>query len=140
MSITKEIVDKSFERVDPDQLLDDLTGELTARNYRITRINNIDNILERKISGEHSDKSFQYYKIIEFCNLNNCSKLISYNLLTGVFLPTRYILYQKRNSKRVHLVFLKPTAFARLFNSREMLDLTKPLEEDMNAILSEIEF
>ncbi len=140
MVFQKDIVRAAFEGANPGELLDDLEGELKARNYLITRINNIDNILKRENLGERPIFAFRFYKIVEFCNLESCSKLISSNLLAGVFLPTRYIVFQPNDDTRIHIAFLKPTAFARLFDSSEMQRLAEILEKDMHDILEEIDF
>ena len=140
MEISQDIVRATFEDRSPEHLLEDLVGELEVRNYRIARINNIDNVLERELPEGYPGHTFRFYKIVEFCNLNECSQLISANLLAGVFMPVRFIVFQHQGEAQTQLAFLKPTAFANLFNSKEIKDLAEILEQDMHDVLEEIVF
>ena len=81
MNISQDIVRTSFSDYAFDDLLEDLSAEIQLRNYLITRISNIDNIHQRQELLGKIDISFQFYKIIEFCNLNSCAELISYDHL-----------------------------------------------------------
>ena len=137
MDIQQDVVEAVVDSVSPEDVLDDLVGELKVRNYRISRINSIDNIFEREESSSFSF-SFKFYKIVEFCNLNSCSELISADLLSGVFMPVRFLVFQKKEESNVHLAFLKPTVFAGLFDSKEMEKIAVQLEIDMRNILDEI--
>ena len=119
MDIQQDVVEAVVDSVSPEDVLDDLLGELKMRNYRVSRINSIDNIFKREESSSFSF-SFKFYKIVEFCNLNSCSELISADLLSGVFMPVRFLIFQKQEESSVHLAFLKPTVFAGLFQSKEM--------------------
>ena len=110
------------------------------RNYMITRISNIDNILDRSNSGTGTDVKFRYYKIVEFCNLESCSQIISSNLLAGGFMPVKFVVYQPAGEDQIFISFLRPTAFARLFNSKKMIRIAKILEQDMHEVLEEIIF
>jgi len=140
MEISQDIVRATFEDRSPEHLLEDLVGELEVRNYRIARINNIDNVLERELPEGYPGHTFRFYKIVEFCNLNECSQLISANLLAGVFMPVRFIVFQHQGEAQTQLAFLKPTAFARLFDSEDMLHWARLLEKDMHEILEELSF
>ena len=97
MNISEDIVSREFQGEDFNVLLDDLVTEIGARNYRVTRIYDIDNIYDRLEQGIDVTIGFQYYKIVEFCNLNSCSELISNHLLAGVFMPVRFVVYQKKD-------------------------------------------
>ena len=44
MNLGKEILQYRSESLAPEDLLDDLLGELKLRNYSVTRVNNIDNV------------------------------------------------------------------------------------------------
>jgi len=88
------IVDRKYETEDFDQLINDLTTEIELLNYRINKVTNIDNIHGRLAEGFDVSVSFDGYKIIEFCNLDNCSQLISAELKAGVFMPSRFAVYQ----------------------------------------------
>ena len=140
MEIQQDIARAVLEDSQPELVLDDLVGELKLRNYRIVRINNIDNMLERETPEGYPAHTFRFYKIVEFCNLNECSQLISANLLVGVFMPARFIVFQRQNDVRTQLAFLKPTAFARLFDSEELPRWARTLEKDMHEILKELRF
>ena len=134
----RDIVVKRFEDVEFGELVDDLSREIKQRNYLITRVNNIDNIHDRKLLNAATDVSFQHYKIVEFCNLNSCAALISAEQLSGVFMPVRFIVYQAKNSQHINAAFLKPTAFARLFSSGPLHKIAQELEQDMTAVLDEL--
>ncbi len=140
MKIDRDIVRKAYQAKNFDELLEDLVQEVELRNYRITRINNIDNIHDRRKLLGRIKVGFRHYKIVEFCNLNSCSELISSNLLAGVFMPVRFIVYQRPDESRIHIAFLKPTAFARLFDSESLTRVALELEKDMNDVLEEIDF
>ena len=110
MDIQQDVVEAVVDSVSPEDVLDDLLGELKVRNYRISRINSIDNIFKREESSSFSF-SFKFYKIVEFCNLNSCSELISADLLSGVFMPVRFLIFQKQEESSVHLVVDDHRAF-----------------------------
>ena len=79
-------------------------------------------------------------KIVEFCNLESCSELISSNLLAGVFMPVRFAAFQRFEREEIIIAFLKPTAFAGLFNSKKMFRIAEKLEQDMYDVLEELDF
>jgi len=140
MEVAQDIVKKNFTGIDFKDILNDLIKEIEMRNYMITRISNIDNILDRSNSGTGTDVKFRYYKIVEFCNLESCSQIISSNLLAGVFMPVKFVVYQPAGEDQIFISFLRPTAFARLFNSKKMIRIAKILEQDMHEVLEEIIF
>ena len=123
-----------------DEVLEYLVQEVKDRNYLITRINNIDNIHERLNGAVAKNLNFNLYKIVEFCNLESCSQLISTDLKAGVFMPVKFAVYQSDNQEQVFISFLKPTAFASIFNSERMTRFAEILEKDMYDILDEIIF
>ena len=138
MNPNQDIVDREFPYVTFDPLIDDLLTEIKARNYRVTRVNHIDNIYDRHEAGIDVSIGFKRYKIVEFCNLNSCSGLISADLQAGVFMPVRYIAYQKLDDSIPHIAFLKPTAFAHLFSSEPLAEVAVKLENDMYHVLDEL--
>ena len=140
MNISEDIVTKVFSEIDFEEILDYLIQEIKAKNYLIPRVSNIDNIHDRPILKSSSSLKFKYYKIVEFCNLESCSQLISSNLLAGVFMPVRFIVYQPLGKKQIFISFLSPISFARLFNSKEMMFIAKNIENDMYDVLEEIDF
>ena len=91
MDITRDIASAQYQTEDFSLLLDDLITEITTRNYRITRINHIDNIHNRREAGID-----------------------------------------------VTIAFLKPTAFAALYNSNSLTRAAVDLEQDMTDILDEM--
>ena len=140
MEVAQDIVKKIFTGINFKDILNDLIKEIEMRNYMITRISNIDNILDRSNSGTGAYVIFRHYKIVEFCNLESCSQLISSDLLAGVFMPVRFVVYQRLEDDKIYIAFLKPTAFANLFNSKKIKDLAGILEKDMHDVLEEIVF
>ena len=137
MNIDGDIVTRSFEVADFDDLVNDLVSELEVRNYRVTRINHIDNVLDQVERGLSQDMTFKHYKIIEFCNLNSCAQLISANWLAGVFMPVKFIVYQGVDDRKARVSFLRPTSFAALFGSKGVMDVALALERDMGDVLEE---
>ena len=140
MNITQDIVDRQFETDNFDVLLNDLVTEIQALNYSVTRISHIDNIYDRRAAGIDVSIGFKRYKIVEFCNLNNCSELISADLRAGVFMPVRFVVYQQIDESITHIAFLKPTAFAALFKSELLTQVALQIEEDMTRVLAELDF
>ena len=140
MDVSKDIVKNEFSGIGFDEVLEYLIEEVKARNYLITRINNIDNIHDRIIGDTGSKVKFKFYKIVEFCNLESCSQLISSNFLAGVFMPVKFIVYQPNNEEKVFVSFLKPTSFASIFYSKRLTEIAKILEKDMYEVLDEIIF
>ena len=140
MDVSKDIVTKQFSGIEFDEVLEYLIEEVKARNYLITRINNIDNIHERLNENTASEVRFKFYKIVEFCNLESCSQLISSNLLAGVFMPVKYIVFQPQNEENIFISFLKPTSFASIFYSKRLIGIAEILEKDMYEVLEEIIF
>jgi uncharacterized protein (DUF302 family) len=140
MNVDQDIVDRQYLSENFDELLDDLVKEIKAHNNRITRINHIDNIYDRLEAGIDVTIGFKHYKIVEFCNLNNCSELISADLRAGVFMPVSFVVYQKIEEATVHIGFLKPTAFARLFDSIPLMQVATRIEEGMVDVLEEMAY
>ena len=141
MNVNQDIVKRSYPTDHFDQFLEDFITEIQARNYRITRVNHIDNIFDREEAGIEITARFRHYKIVEFCNLNSCSELISADLLSGVFMPVRYAVYQTEEEENVtHVAFLNPNAFARLFDSAALNQVADELSKDMNDVLEEMAF
>lgn len=138
LSIRGDIVTREFPSRELDGLVDDLVAELEFHNYRVTRINSIDNVLEQIERGLSTSMTFRYYKIVEFCNLNSCAELISSDLLAGVFMPVRFIVYQRRETPSAYVSYLKPTAFARLFESASLQQVAAILEKDMRDVMAEL--
>ncbi|MBC8259444.1 MAG: DUF302 domain-containing protein [SAR324 cluster bacterium] len=140
MEVAQDIVRKEFAGISFKVILEDLIQEIMVRNYLITRVSNIDNIHKRHSQGVAPDVDFQHYKIVEFCNLESCSELISSNLLAGVFMPVRFAAFQRFEREEIIIAFLKPTAFAGLFNSKKMFRIAEKLEQDMYDVLEELDF
>ena len=106
----EDIVTRTFEYESFDELLDDLAKEIEVRNYRVTRIYDIDNIFEQPERGIDATITFKRYKIVEFCNLGSCAELISQDLRAGVFMPVRFVVYRRAGASDVSISFLKPSA------------------------------
>ena len=140
MDVSEDIVTRHFSGMNFDEVLEYLIQEVKARNYVITRINNIDNIHDRLNEDAAKKLKFKFYKIVEFCNLESCSQLISTDLTAGVFMPVKFAVYQADNKEKVIISFLKPTAFASIFNSDGMKRIAETLDKDMYEILDEIIF
>ena len=66
MAVAQDIVKKVFSDFNFKDILDDLTKAIEMRNYLITRISNIDNILDRHTPSIGTKVKFRYYKIVEF--------------------------------------------------------------------------
>ena len=140
MDVSEDIVTRHFSGMNFDEVLEYLIQEVKARNYVITRINNIDNIHDRLNEDAAKKLKFKFYKIVEICNLESCSQLISTDLTPGLFMPVKFAVYQADNKEKVIISFLKPTAFASIFNSDGMKRIAEILEKDMYEILDEIIF
>jgi uncharacterized protein (DUF302 family) len=140
MNVDEDIVSRKFQIVDFDDLVDDLVAEIQQHNFHISRINHIDNIYDRLEAGIDVRVNFKHYKIVEMCNLNSCSELISADLRAGVFMPVRFAVYQRQKETFAHVTFLKPSAFARLFDSKPLMQVATQLEEEMIDVLEELVF
>jgi uncharacterized protein (DUF302 family) len=136
--IDEDVVTHSYDVDDFDDLLNDLISEIEVRNYRVTRINHIDNVLEQKERGLSTTMRFTHYKIVEFCNLNSCAQMMSADLLSGVFMPVKFIAYQGVGDRQAYVSFLRPTRFAALFSAPGVMDVAVNLEKDMDSVLEEI--
>ncbi len=136
----EDIVTRTFESESFDSLLDDLAREIEVHNYRVTRIYDIDNILEQPERGVGATISFERYKIVEFCNLGSCAELISQDPRAGVFMPVRFAVYRKAGAADASISFLRPSAFARQFDSPRLAALANDLEKDMTDVLDEMGF
>ena len=138
MVIDQDVVTRSYDVDDFDDLLNDLISEIQVRNYRVTRINHIDNVLDQKERGLSTKMRFTHYKIVEFCNLNSCAEMLSADLLSGVFMPVRFIAYQGVGDQKAHVSFLRPTRFAALFSAAGVMEVAVGLEKDMSDVLEEL--
>ena len=72
--------------------------------------------------------------------MGSCVELIASELLAGVFMPLRFIVYRKPGENADYISFLKPTAFARRFDSAPLAEVATALEGDMNDVLEELDF
>ena len=140
INVGEDIVTRTFEPDSFDSLLEDLTKEIEVHNYRITRIYDIDNIFDQTEREVSYNIPFERYKIVEFCNLGSCVELISKELLAGVFMPLRFIVYQEEGANLASISFLKPSAFARQFSSPSLSEVATVLEGDMTDVLDEMVF
>lgn len=138
MVIDEDVVTRSYDVDDFDDLLNDLLSEIEVRNYRVTRINHIDNVLDQKERGLSTKMRFTHYKIVEFCNLNSCAEMLSADVLSGVFMPVRFIAYQGVDDQKAYVSFLRPTRFAALFSATGVMDVAVGLEKDMSDVLEEL--
>ena len=138
MVIDEDVVTKTYDVDDFDDLLNDLLSEIEVRNYRVTRINHIDNVLDQKERGLSTKMRFTHYKIVEFCNLNSCAEMLSADVLSGVFMPVRFIAYQGVGDEKAYVSFLRPTRFAALFSATGVMDVAVGLEKDMSDVLEEL--
>lgn len=137
---SEDIVTRTIESDSFESLLDDLAKEIEVRNYRVTRVYDIDNIFEQPERNVAHAIPFDRYKIVEFCNLGSCVELISKELLAGVFMPLRFIVYREAGTSLVSIAYLKPSAFARRFNSEPLAAVAAELEGDMTDVLEEMLF
>ena len=140
INIGTDIITRTFEAESFDELLDDLAREIEVRNYRVTRIYDIDNIFEQTERGIGYSIPFERYKIVEFCNLGSCAQLISQEMLAGVFMPLRFIVYLESGANGASIAFLRPSAFARQFDSLPLAATAATLEADMTEVLDELVF
>ena len=140
INVAKDIATRTFEPESFDSLLDDLVKEIEVRNYRVTRIYDIDNIFDQTEREIGYSIPFERYKIVELCNLGSCAQLISQEMLAGVFMPLRFIIYQEAGSELATIAFLRPSAFARQFDSPPLAATAALLEEDMTDVLDELAF
>ena len=140
MNANRDIVTVSFPDVTFDELLDNLVKGAQLQNYRITKIVNVDNIQMRENMQKDLKIGFIHYKIVGVCNLFYCNDVVSADLRAGVFMPVRFAVYQKSNKEPVRVSYLKPTAFASLFESKEMKEAAVKIGKDMEAIIEEAGF
>ena len=138
MSLREDIVHRTFQSEDFDLLLDGLVAEIETRNYRVTKIYDIDNIYDRQEQGIEVTIGFKRYKIVDFCNLTTCNELISTNLLAGVFMPARYAVFQAKDNARIDIAFVKPVALMRPFGSEPLTKAAAKLTEDMISVIEGI--
>jgi len=139
MNIDGDIATRSYDVEDFDDLLNDLVAEIEVRNYRVTRINHIDNVLEQTERGLSTRMRFKHYKIVEFCNLNSCAEMMSADMLSGVFMPVKFIAYQSVDDQHASVSFLRPTRFAALFSAPGVMTVAEELERDMDEVLDELD-
>jgi uncharacterized protein (DUF302 family) len=139
MNIDGDIATRSYDVEDFDDLLNDLVAEIEIRNYRVTRINHIDNVLEQTERGLSTRMRFKHYKIVEFCNLNSCAEMMSADMLSGVFMPVKFIAYQSVDDHNASVSFLRPTRFAALFSAPGVMAVAEELERDMDDVLDELD-
>ena len=139
MNIDGDIATRSYDVENFDDLLNDLVAEIEVRNYRVTRIYHIDNVLEQSERGLSSAMRFKHYKIVEFCNLNSCAQMMSADMLSGVFMPVKFIAYQGASDHNTSVSFLRPTRFAALFSAPGVMAVAEDLERDMDDVLEELD-
>ena len=140
MNANRDIITKSFPDVKFDELLDNLVKGAQLQNYRVVKIVNVDNIQMRENMQKGLVIGFIHYKIVEVCNLFYCNDIVSADLRAGVFMPARFAVYQKSEKEPVRVSYLKPTSFAKLFESKKMSDTANKLDKDMEAIIEETGF
>jgi uncharacterized protein (DUF302 family) len=100
----------------------------------------VTHVFQKADFGEIISIGFQHYKIIEMCNLINCNEVVSSDLRAGVFMPVRLVVYQPKNENTIYISYLKPTAFAALFQPRAMMKVAKQLEMDLDDVAKAADF
>ena len=55
-------------------------------------------------------------------------------------MPVRFVVYRKAGAADASVSFLKPSAFARLFDSPRLSALATDLERDMTDVVDELGF
>ena len=140
MDINKDIVTHVIQKADFGEIIENLIKEAQLKNYRIVKIVNVDNIKEKAALVDKLSIGFQHYKIIEMCNLINCNEVVSSDLRAGVFMPVRLVVYQPKDENTIYISYLKPTAFAALFQPRTMMKVAKQLERDLDDVAKAADF
>lgn len=140
MDINNDIVTVRLEGESFEEVMDDIEKEIQLKNYRVIRIINVDSIKMRRNLVENLEIAFENYKVIEFCNLFTCNELITPDLRAGVFMPQKFVVYQRPGDKNIIVSYLKPTSVARLFGSKKMMKPAEKMEKDMEEILDSVDF
>jgi len=140
LDIGKDIVTKKVDDLIFSEVLENVKKAVELKNYRITKVVNVDNIFKRIKGPEKARVAYKFYKIVEICNLFTCNDIISADMRAGVFMPVRIIIYEPKNEEAVYISFLKPTAFVDLFNSPEMKPVALKIEKDLHDVLSSADF
>ena len=139
MDADSAIVTVEFEDEEFQDLLDDLLKEIELQNYKVLKVANVDNIKERTGIAKDINIVYQYYKIVEFCNLFTCSEMASADARAGVFLPQRFAMYQRLDEDTIYVSYLRPTAIAELLDSGQMMVAARQIEREMNDIIEAVE-
>jgi uncharacterized protein (DUF302 family) len=140
MDVDKDIVTVRLTGESFEEVMEDLEKEIQLKNYRVVKIVNVDNIKMRTNLVKDLKIGFKKYKIIEICNLFTCNDIISADLRAGVFMPQRFAVYERLDVEDIFVSYLKPTAVARLFTSKQMNKAAERMEKDMEEIVDALDY
>jgi uncharacterized protein (DUF302 family) len=122
-----------------DDVMTTLQEAIKRRNYVITGINNMDDILARR-SADIGGPALEYerYRIVGFCNLTFADEGVRRNPNVGVFLPCRALVYRARGATETTVVAVRPTFLIPALGGAGMKELMERAEADILAILEEV--
>jgi uncharacterized protein (DUF302 family) len=140
IDVVSDIVVTPFKGIKYEELIENLGKQAQLKNYRVTKIVNVDHIKEEKDLLKDISIGYENYKIVEICNLVNCNEIISSDLNAGVFMPVRFAVYQPSGENTIFVSYLKPTSFSALFGSARMNKVASRMANDMNEIVLGADF
>lgn len=122
-----------------DDVMTALQEAIKRRNYVITGINNMDDILAKR-SAEVGGPSLEYerYKIVGFCNLSLADEGVRTNPNVGVFFPCRALVYKAKGVAETTVVAFRPTFLIPALGGAGMKELMERAEADILEILEEV--
>ena len=122
-----------------DDVMTSLQEAIKRRNYVVTGINNMDDILARR-SADIAGPPLPYerYKIVGFCNLTLADEGVRRNPHVGVFFPCRALVYKARGTAETTVVALRPTFLIPALGGAGLKGVMERAEADILGILEEV--
>lgn len=107
-----------------------LQSAISARGYKITRVQNID------VGITKTGHTIDYYKVVFYGNLDETAMLVRKHPALIPYLPLNIVIFAEDTNTVVSAV--RPAAFAEFFPDPELKPIFERWEKDLLAILDEV--
>lgn len=122
-----------------EDVLASLLEEIKRRNYVVTGVNHLDDVLARRaaeLGGAPLD--YEGYKVVGFCNLSLADRAIRQDPYVGALMPCRAVVFKARGAPETTVAAFRPSFLAAALGLEGMDRLLGDVEADLFAILARL--
>jgi uncharacterized protein (DUF302 family) len=122
-----------------EDVLASLLEEIKRRNYAVTGVNHLDDVLARRaaeLGGAPLD--YEGYKVVGFCNLSLADRAIRQDPHVGALMPCRAVVFRPRGVPETTIAAFRPSFLAGALELQGMDRLLGDVVADLLAILTRL--